>query len=406
MALRASVLTIGLVMLGALAPLAPASADAPWAVPGDATVTVDGLGFGHGRGLSQYGALARGRAGQDYRQIVDFYYPGATWGTANGIVRVLVSGDTTTDVVVDPRTGLTVRAVAGGRPVTLPTRVSGRRVTRWRIVPAAGGRSSVDALTHRWARWRLLGGDAEFGAQGQPVTLRTPSGPVAYRGALRSATPADGSGRDTVDVVGLDGYLKGVLPREVVASTWPPATLRAQAVAARTYAAYERAHVPARRHYDLCDTASCQVYGGASAEYPSTNQAVDATAGQVLTSGGTPAFTQFSASNGGWSVAGSATQPYLVAQPDPYDHYDPDGVDGDGWRTPLTSAAIERAYGIDDLTGLAVETRDGKGQWGGRAVTVRLTSAKGWTDTVTGDSFRRRLGLRSTFFTISDVAAR
>ena len=89
---------------------------------------------------------------------------------------------------------------------------------------------------------------------------------MAYRGALRSATPA-GGGRDTVNVVGFDGYLKGVLPKEVVASTWPVETLRAQAVAARTYAAYERAHVPAGRHYDLCDTAACQVYGGASAEY-------------------------------------------------------------------------------------------------------------------------------------------
>ena len=86
-------------------------------MPGDASITVDGLGFGHGRGLSQYGALARGRAGQDYREIVDFYYPGTTWATAAGSVRVLVSGDTTPDVVVDPRTGLTVRAVAGGRPV-------------------------------------------------------------------------------------------------------------------------------------------------------------------------------------------------------------------------------------------------------------------------------------------------
>jgi SpoIID/LytB domain protein len=251
-----------------------------------------------------------------------------------------------------------------------------------------------------------VGGDAEFAARGRPVTLRTPSGPVPYRGALRSATPAEGSGRDTVDVVGLDGYLRGVLPREVVASTWPPATLQAQAVAARTYAAYERAHVPAGRHYDLCDTAACQVYGGASAEYPTTDEAVAATAGQVLTSQGTPAFTQFSASNGGWSVAGSASQPYLVAQPDPYDHYDPDGVDGDGWRTTVTSAAIERAYGIDDLAGIAIEARDGNGQWGGRAVTVRLTSAKGWTGTVGGDSFRRSLGLRSTYFTISDVATR
>ena len=78
-------------------------------MPDDATITVDGLGFGHGRGLSQYGALERGKAGQAYREIVDFYYPGTTWGRAAGTVRVLVSADTTPDVLVDARPGLTVR---------------------------------------------------------------------------------------------------------------------------------------------------------------------------------------------------------------------------------------------------------------------------------------------------------
>ena len=238
MTFRATALTIGLALLAALAPLAPASADEAWTVPDDATITVDGLGFGHGRGLSQYGALERGKAGQAYREIVDFYYPGTTWGRAAGTVRVLVSADTTPDVVVDARPGLTVRRV-GGAKVRLPSRLSGRGVTRWRIQPLTGGRSAVDGLTARWVRWRTFAGDAELAAGGAPVVLRTPGGAVAYRGALRSATPGRG-GRDTVNVVGFDGYLKGVLPKEVVASTWPVETLRAQAVAARTYAAYER----------------------------------------------------------------------------------------------------------------------------------------------------------------------
>jgi SpoIID/LytB domain protein len=404
MTFRATALTIGLSLLAALAPLAPAAADDAWTVPDDATITVDGFGFGHGRGLSQYGALERGRAGQAYREIVDFYYPGTTWGRSAGTVRVLVSADTTPDVVVDARPGLTVRPV-GGAKVRLPSRLSGRGAKQWRIQPLTGGRSAVDGLTTRWVRWRTYAGDAELAAGGSPVVLRTPGGAVAYRGALRSATPA-GGGRDTVNVVGFDGYLKGVLPKEVVASTWPVETLRAQAVAARTYAAYERGHVPAGRHYDQCDTPACQVYGGASAEYSRTNEAVDATAGQVLTYAGTPAFTQFSASNGGWSVAGSTSQPYLVAQADPFDHYDPDRVGGDGWRRTVTSAAIEQAYGLDNLVALAVETRDGNGTWGGRMVTVRLTSSTGWTGTVSGDSFRRDLGLPSTYATIAAVAPR
>ena len=73
--------------------------------------------------------------------------------------------------------------------------------------------------------------------------------------------------RDTVNVVALDTYVKGVVPQEVPA-LWPTATVRSQAVAARTYAAHERAAAPAGRHYQLCDTAQCQVYGGLSAEQP------------------------------------------------------------------------------------------------------------------------------------------
>ena len=115
MTFRATALSIGLALLAALAPAAPAAADDPWTVPDDATIAVDGLGFGHGRGLSQYGALERGKAGQTYRDIVDFYYPGTTWSSAAGVVRVLVSADTTPDVVVDARRGLTVRPLSGTR---------------------------------------------------------------------------------------------------------------------------------------------------------------------------------------------------------------------------------------------------------------------------------------------------
>ena len=63
-----------------------------------------------------------------------------------------------------------------------------------------------------------------------------------------------------MNVLRLDDYVKGVVPREMPAS-WPPAAVRAQAVAARTYAAFDRAAHPTR-YYDTCDTTSCQVYGG------------------------------------------------------------------------------------------------------------------------------------------------
>ncbi len=400
-------------LLALLLPTLPASAAAEsaesWPVPDQATIALDGLGFGHGRGLSQYGALGRGRDGQGYRDIVEFYYPGTEWGTAGGTVKVLVTRDTSDDVVVGARRGLTLRALAAGKRWKLPERVRKNRssrktvpVKRWRIVPARRGRSAISYRAHGWHDWRTVRGDAEFAASGRPVALHTPDGVVAYRGTLRSATPPGApTRRDTVNVVKLDAYLKGVVPSEVIASVWPAETIKAQAVAARTYAAYERDHAPSARHYEICDTASCQVYGGYSAEYPTSNNAVRATARQVLTYAGSPVFAQFSASNGGYSVAGSFE--YLVAQADPFDHYDPDREGGDGWATEVTSADIENAYNIENLSGISIDSRDGLGEWGGRVQTITLTTAKGGQYPVTGDSFRRNLGLRSTYFTITGV---
>ncbi len=98
--------------------------------------------------------------------------------------------------------------------------------------------------------------------------------------------------------------MKGVVPREVPA-TWRPEAVEAQAVAARTYASYERAH-PLTSRYQICDTTSCQVYGGVTSEHPAaSNRAVDETRGEIRVYQGEPAFTQFSSSNGGWASEGS-----------------------------------------------------------------------------------------------------
>ena len=115
--------------------------------------------------------------------------------------------------------------------------------------------------------------------------------------------------------VPLDAYVQAVVPNEMPA-LWHQAALRAQAIAARSYAAYEVSHSN-NPVYQLCDTSLCQVYGGKSSEYPSTNEAVAKTAGQIRTHHGSAAFTQFSASDGGWTSDGG--QPYLPAQKDPYD---------------------------------------------------------------------------------------
>jgi stage II sporulation protein D len=375
------------------APAPAVTTDQSYPVPASGIYTVDGHGFGHGHGMSQYGAYGAARAGLDYRQIMDFYYPGTSWGTARGSLRVLVSADTTRDVVVSPASGLAVRDLGSGTTYPLPA-IAG--VTRWRL-NVSGARTVVGYFTGAWHRYHpgslpALAGDGELRASG-PLTLWTPSGSRVYRGSLRAASPYAGSAdRDTVNVVSLDDYVRGVIPAEMPAS-WSTEAVKAQAVAARTYATWSRDLNP-KRYYQICDTTACQVYRGATAEEPRADAAVAATARRILTYQGEPAFTQFSASNGGWSTVGS--RPYLVARADPYDGRTESSAHA--WTLRLSAARIQAAFpGIGALNRLRVTRRDGHGEWGGRVVTIVLDGRRKDV-TLSGDGFRSVFGLRSSWF--------
>jgi stage II sporulation protein D len=356
-------------------------------VPATRQVELTGHGYGHGIGLSQYGAERAAREGNTYRTILRFYYPGTTIGTARGRIRVLITADTTSDVKVSPRAGLAVRDGDGTR--TLPTNLG---ATRWRLTP---GPNRVEYTAGSgWRRWRYIGSSPEFVAPG-PIRLWVPSGGSevarSYRGALRMATPPGSSSRDTVNVLPLEEYLRGVVAREMPAS-WSPAALKAQAVAARTYAVRTRAQYQSR-YYQICDTTSCQVYGGVGAEHPDTDAAISAVDGETLYYGGTAALTMFSASNGGYSVDGG--RPYLVARRDPWDAWSGNPVHT--WTRTLTASSIQSEFpSIGTLIGIDVVERDGNGQWGGRIERAVLDGTSG-NVTVTGADLRWRFGLRSTW---------
>ena len=391
--MRISRLLVPAVACALVALAAPAQAADDWAIPDGATIRINGHGYGHGHGMSQHGAQGAALAGLTHRQIAEFYYPGTTWGTAKGKVSVLVSADTSKDVVVRSRQGLRLRVLATGKVIDLAA--ARPRATQWRLVPTAGGRIQVSFLVSRWKKLRSLAGAAEVFTPGRPTTLVLPGGrQVAYRGALRSVR------NDTVNVLGLDTYLRGVVPLEMPVS-WEPEALAAQAVAARTYAANGRAH-PLATHYQLCDTTSCQVYGGAGAEHPASTAGIKASKGEVLMYDGQPAFTQFSASNGGWSSAGSA--PYLAATEDPYDAWS--GNPHTSWQTVVSDGTVEKAFpGIGNLTRIRFTARDGHGEWGGRVVTARIIGSAG-TRAVSGEDLRFALGLRSEWVNLSVTAGR
>ncbi len=357
------------------------------------TWTVTGHGWGHGHGLSQYGALGAAEQGLGWKQILGFYYPGTRLGRTRGPIKVLITADTK-DVVVDARDGLRLQAL-GKKKSFLLGKVR-PRATRWRIKPS-GEKSLVQYKLHAgaWSRFAVFRGTVQFSAGSQPMTLRLPHRATAdYRGALRSVE------NHTVNLLSMDRYVQGVVPREVPVS-WPAEAVRAQSVAARTYAAYERANTTT--YYDICDTTSCQVYGGEDAEEAASNAAVRKTRGRIVIHQGKPAFTQFSSSNGGWSSAGS--QPYLVAQPDPYEASS--GNPNATWTATLTSQQVEKKWPqIGTLTHVSL-TRDGNGDFGGRVTRATFTGSAGSVQ-VTGDDVRYLMGDdgRSTWFKLAPATPR
>src|SRR5690242_13306532 len=121
---------------------APAHAQS-WTVPSSAAITIKGHGYGHGHGMSQYGAQGAAKQGLTATQIAEFYYPGTEWGKAGGPILVLISADTTDDLVVLAADGLTLRSADG--PQVLPD----KGATRWRLL--SGTVAWYDGSWHKYA---------------------------------------------------------------------------------------------------------------------------------------------------------------------------------------------------------------------------------------------------------------
>ena len=120
-----------------------------------------------------------------------------------------------------------------------------------------------------------------------------------------------------------------------------------------------------------------------------------ATAGKILTYQGLPAYTQFSASSGGYTDQG--TKPYLRAVADPWDDWS--GNTRHSWSLSVSAAKIAAKYSsIGTLKALQVTSRNGYGDWGGRVTGLMLIGSAG-SKTITGNDARWAFGLRSNWFT-------
>jgi SpoIID/LytB domain protein len=396
-------------MLLSLAIGTRAEAVEDYPAPADGTFTVSGRGNGHGHGMSQYGALGAAQAGKSWQQILAFYYPGTALGSiGNPTIRVRVAG-LGGAIEAYPAQGLRVTWNLNDSSV-LPTTYRGAMVARWRIVPSAkvpGQKTKfrLEYLPSGSSTWTYYATASVplTGAFLNPsvgsVTTRRGSDKVVYSGQLRGTLIGNAGYESLVPVVALpmETYLRTVVPSEVFAS-WPQATLRAQAVAARSFAEYHRRYLPlSPTWYDVKDDTSSQVFkptmvNQAHNEFASTNDAIGATKDTALTYAGAVAFTQFSASNGGWSSAGG--KPYLVAQRDDWDAVSSNPYHA--WTATLRTAAIESAYpAIGKFRQLSITKRNGLGPLGGRVLSATIVGSAG-SVTRTGEQLRPLLGMGRT----------
>jgi SpoIID/LytB domain protein len=372
----------------------------PSATPAHAEVTGDvqfsGHGWGHGRGMGQYGAYGYAtNAGWSYSQILAHYYGGTTEAQqANAPITVSLGSQTGKDLVVTSGRDFT----AGGVPVSAGSaaRITARPDGSF-VLSTSYGCASPITWTVPVPNSRVVSTVANPGNDlTSMLSLCTAGGTTQYRGEL-SVVSASGV-QQTVNTVLMEDYLRGVVPRESPAS-WGDGgggkgieALKAQAVAARSYAWAEGRSGYAK----TCDSTSCQVYMGAGAnnkalEDRRTDTAVAATANVVLRTGaGGVVRTEFSSSTGGYSAGG--TFPAVVDDGDTVSPYH-------DWSQLVPATTIASAFGVGTLTSITVTGRNGLGADGGRVTQVQIAgTAK--TAVATGVQVRAALGLRSDWFVI------
>jgi stage II sporulation protein D len=383
-------------------------------------ITFYGKGWGHGIGLSQWGAQgwAMGAAGPRLtgEQIVAKYFPGAQLASQpiTQPFRVLISAPSTGCV------GATIRSVARMRSA------GGMRLVNNANPEVVYAETAPDQPLRFWNdgasvvvrdEWsgKIVFADAD-------TVMLTPKqfwDPIyvdqkdlAYRGTLQVGMREGGNLR-VVNFVSSDDYMRGALPGEMP-SHWEFEALRAQAITARSYAAW-RQSTAGDRTWDVRDDTADQCYGGHTFESARTTAAVDATASLILTYDGQPIRALYSSASGGISEnvgclldaerVGDTWQcargwPYLQVTEDPAEiaAYDKRGAMPHGlWSQWYGGNEIRKEiivdYGVDIGSFVSMQFNESPG---GRPISVRIRGTAAAVD-LKGDRFlRTTLGLKST----------
>ena len=380
------------------------------------TVSFVGHGWGHGRGLSQFGAYGYAvDHGWTGSQILDRYYGGTRTGlAADARQRVFLTAQTGKDLVVANTLGTMTTSADGYKATFKALRIQRVDNTHFKLFTG-------QTCAGPWSAWTNQRTVASIRVKppvrsDDPRTMLqvcTATGSKYYRGDLLAVHV--NSTVQTVNDIEIEDQIRAVIPREIPAS-WADAgngrganALRAQAIAARSYAlAGDTRFSP---WATTCDSTLCQVYGGygtrarnattiAKNEDPRSDLAVLATRLQVRTfPNGTIARTEFSSSSGGFTAGGT----FPVGRDDGDDtKLNPNHT----WKATVGRTAIEAAFDkhegkdLGTYVGLEVTKRNGYGDLGGRVLTVTTTFEKGEV-TLTGNQFRIVMGFKSDWFGIA-----
>ncbi|MEY3988238.1 MAG: hypothetical protein RJB50_507, partial [Actinomycetota bacterium] len=400
-------------------------------------VIIYGRGFGHGRGLSQYGAYGWATVhGWSWEQILDFYYGGATgnsrsnleapnqemttWLSAmNNRQTGVVSDSGTMRLLEDPDQGrrftsMVAREKSGAQRVYQVWGSGERKCLNESDSPEAAGFTLIGEFNETASF--VTNSSQDPGASAlDTVGLCEPRTSSAnqvryYRGIVRAMNNTKNENR-TINIARLDDYLRGVVPRESPASWGDTAggagmnALRAQAVAARSYSVTENRYAGLAK---TCDTQDCQVYGGAALrtsvnasptvlESANTDRAVAETTGVVIRNPkGNVVRTEFSSSNGGRTAGGEF--PALVDEGD---------ISANSslmiWTRAFSAAQIVAKYPQVGVLTSVTTTNDGLGgDFGGYTLDVTIAGTSGSVK-VSGWAFRSAFGLPAPWFGVTPV---
>ena len=350
-------LTTTLIAGGMLFAAAP-QANAAW--------TVKGGGFGHGVGMSAYGAYGMAQHGWSHKKILRHYYSGTK------IREVRKSHDVKVLLKTDSGTAYFSGAKRACGIKLNQNRTYGGRLKGSRII-----------LVRRSGK-KLAGCKRKLRTESTGKVIFKGLG--RYRGGVIMVP--SGGGLNVINRVGINAYVKGVIPNESIPS-WPMKALRAQAVASRTFALSGGRDGDG---FDLYNDTRSQVYGPMSTEYSRTSRAASQTSNQIVSYKGDPVLTVFSSSSGGHTenaenVFFGGSVPYLKGVKDPFDDVSP----YHRWTVSFSNSDMNSRLGsyVNGRLKKVKITRYGVSK---RIVWARLYGTGG-VSKIRGDNFQYALGL-------------